>query len=109
MIPPAILEWLGEAVLSSDRSEQAARAETIRKLRVRHEQIEARVGNMHMDKLDGRVTPALFDQQAATMRREQDGLVRKIQEIQKATPVPIDEAIDMPRLTSRASELFLQL
>ena len=42
------------------------------------------------------------------MRREQDGLVRKIQEIQKATPVPIDEAIDMLRLTSRASELFLQ-
>jgi hypothetical protein len=63
---------------------------------------------MYMDKLDGRITPAFFDQQAATMRREQDGLVRKIQEIQRAMPVPIDEAIDMLRLTSRASELFLQ-
>jgi site-specific DNA recombinase len=108
VIPPATLEWLGEAVLSSDRSEQATRAETIRKLRVRHEQIEARIGTMYMDKLDGRITPAFFDQQAATMRREQDGLMRKIQEIQRAMPVPIDEAIDMLRLTSRASELFLQ-
>jgi hypothetical protein len=32
----------------------------------------------------------------------------KIQGIQKATPAPVDQAIDMLRLTSRASELFLQ-
>jgi hypothetical protein len=42
------------------------------------------------------------------MRREQEGLLRKIQEIQRSTPAPIDQAIDMLRLTSRASELFLQ-
>ena len=42
------------------------------------------------------------------MREEQDGLLRKIQGIEKATPVPVDQAIDMLRLTSRASELFLQ-
>ncbi len=34
--------------------------------------------------------------------------MRKIQDIQKATPAPIDQAVDMLRLTSRASELFLQ-
>src|SRR5262245_28250364 len=33
---------------------------------------------------------------------------RKIQGIEKATPAPVDHAIDMLRLTSRASELFLQ-
>jgi hypothetical protein len=37
-----------------------------------------------------------------------DGLLRKIQDIRKAAPAPIDQAIDMLRLTSRASELFLQ-
>jgi hypothetical protein len=42
------------------------------------------------------------------LRREQDSLLRKIQDIRKATPVPLDQAIDMLRLTSRASELFLQ-
>jgi hypothetical protein len=31
VIPPAVLDWLSEAVLSSDRTEQAARAETIKK------------------------------------------------------------------------------
>jgi site-specific DNA recombinase len=108
VIPPPILEWLGDAVLSSDRTEQAVRAETIKKLRARYDQIEGRAGIMYMDKLDGRITQEFFDKQAATMRQEQGGLLRKIQDIENATPVPIDQAIDMLRLTSRTSELFLQ-
>ena len=108
IVPPSILEWLGEAVLDSDRTEQAARAESIKKLKSRSDQIEARIETMYMDKLDGRITQEFFDKQAATMRREQDGLLRKIQDIEKATPMPVDQAIDMLRLTSRASELFQQ-
>ena len=62
----------------------------------------------YLDKLNGRIIQEFFDKQAATMRREQGGLLRKIQDIEKATPAPVDQAIDMLRLTSRASELFLQ-
>jgi site-specific DNA recombinase len=108
VIPPAILEWLGDAVLSSDRTEQAAREDTAKKLQARYGQIEARVGTMYMDKLDGRITQKFFDQQAAALRREQDGLLSKIHGIQKTALAPVDHAIDMLRLTSRASELFLQ-
>jgi hypothetical protein len=108
VIPPGILEWLGDAVLALDRTEQSARAQAIKKLQARYQQIEARFGTMYMDKLDERITQEFFDKQAVTLRREQDGLLRKIQEIQKATPIPIDEGIDILRLTSRASELFLQ-
>ena len=108
IVPPAILEWLGDAVLESDRTEQAARAESIKKLKSRYDQIESRIETMYMDKLDGRISQELFDRQAASMRREQDGLLRRIQSIEKATPAPVDQAIDILRLTSRASELFLQ-
>jgi DNA invertase Pin-like site-specific DNA recombinase len=108
VIPPAILDWLGDAVLNSDRTEQAARAETIKKLQARHGQIEARIETMYMDKLDGRITQDFFDKQAAMLRREQDGVLHKIQDIQKAAAARVDEAIDMLRLTSRASELFLE-
>jgi site-specific DNA recombinase len=61
VIPPAILDWLGEAVLNSDRTEQAARAETVKKLQARHGQIEVRIQIMYMDKLDGRITQGFFD------------------------------------------------
>ena len=50
---------------------------------------------------------SFFDKQSAAWRLEQDGLQRKTQDVQKATLAPIDYAIDMLRLTSRASELFL--
>ncbi len=108
IIPPAILEWLGNAVLDSDRTEQAARAEGIKRLKARYDQIEARIETMYMDKLDGRISQELFDKQAMSMRGEQEALVNKIRGIEKATPAPVDQAIDTLRLTSRASELFLQ-
>jgi DNA invertase Pin-like site-specific DNA recombinase len=108
VIPAAILKWLGEAVLGSDRTEQAARAETIKKLKTRYEQMEARIETMYVDKLDGRITQLFYDKQAEIVRREQDSLIGKIQEIEKAALAPIDQAIDVLRLTSRASELFLE-
>jgi hypothetical protein len=80
----------------------------MKRLQAQCDRIEARIETMYMDKLDGHITQEFFDRQAANLRKEQDGLQRKIQEIQKATPVPVDQAIDMLRLTSRASELFLQ-
>ena len=63
-----MLEWLNDAVLTSDRTEQAARAETIKKLQTRHERIESRIEAMYMDKLDGRITQEFFDKQAAVCR-----------------------------------------
>ncbi len=84
VIPPAILEWLGDSVLESD------------------------IETMYMDKLDGRITQEFFDKNAATLRYEKEALARKARNIQSAATVPINQAIDMMRLTSRASELFLE-
>jgi hypothetical protein len=84
------------------------RTQIVKQLQARVDQIEARVETMYMDKLDGRITREHFDRLSDTLRGEQDGLRRKMVDIQKATPAPIDQAIDMMRLTSRASELFLQ-
>jgi site-specific DNA recombinase len=108
VIPQAILEWLGSDVLTSDQTEQAAHAQAIKKLQARHGQIQARIETMYLNKLDGRITQEFFDKQSVAWRLEQDGLQRKIQDVQKATLAPVDYAIDMLRLTSGASELFLQ-
>jgi len=107
VIPQPILDWLGNAVLESDRTEQAARQQAIKRLHVEHERLATRLEAMYLDKLDGRITQEFFDKQAAECRDRQDGLQRKIQDIGKAAPAPVDQAIDMLRLTSRASELFL--
>jgi hypothetical protein len=95
-------------VLTSDQTEQVARVQAIKKLQTRNEQIQARIETIYLDNLDGRITQEFFDKQSAAWRAEQDGLQRKIQDVQKATPAPIDQAVETLRLTSRASELFLQ-
>jgi len=106
VIPQPVLEWLGNAVLESDRTEHAARAQSIKRLQTRYEQIQARTETMYLDKLDGRITQEFFDKQAGQMRSEQGALLRE-EDIQNAAPVPVDQAIDMMGLMSRASELFL--
>ena len=94
-------------MLESDRTEQAAREQTVKQWRSRYDQIRSRIEVMYDDKLDGRISQELFDQKAADGRSQQEMLLRKIQELQHAAPAPIEEAIDMLRLTSRAAELFL--
>ena len=108
VIPRPVLDWLGDAVLESDRTERAARDQTVKQWRSRYDQIQSRIEMMYDDKLDGRISQEIFDKKAAEGRTQQEELLRKIQEIQSATPAPIDHAVDMLGLTSRASELFLE-
>ena len=65
MIPQPVLEWLGDSVLESDRTEQSAREQTIKRLQAQHDQIESRIETMYMDKLDGRITQEFFDRNSA--------------------------------------------
>jgi len=62
---------------------------------------------MYRDRLDGRIDAEFFDLHAAEWRREQDVVRGKIRDIQYAAPAPVDQAIDVLQLTSRAAELFL--
>jgi site-specific DNA recombinase len=108
VIPRPVLDWLGDALLESDRTEHAARHQAIKRLRVRHEQIEARIETMYTDKLDGRITQEQFDRRSGDCRREQEAILAKIRHIEQTAPAPIGQAIDMMGLMSRASELFLE-
>jgi site-specific DNA recombinase len=65
-------------VVESDRTEQAAREQTVGRLQVRIEQIKARIQAMYLDKLDGRIEQEFFDDQAAVWRGEQQAVQEKI-------------------------------
>ena len=93
------------AVLESDRTEQATREQAIKRLRMEHDRAQARIETMYQDKLDGRISQEFFDKHAAEWRRAQDAALEKIQ---KAAPAPVDQAMDTMRLTSQACQLFLQ-
>ncbi len=73
-----MLSWLyiGPSRPPLQRASRGSRPVTIR---------SRPVSSMYMDKLDGRVRQELFDRQAASMRKEQEALVHKVQGIGKAT------------------------
>ncbi|MBI3679046.1 MAG: hypothetical protein HY235_01350 [Acidobacteria bacterium] len=108
VIPQAILYWLSAEVLDSDRTERASREQAVKRLQARYDQVEARIETMYVDKIEGRITQAFFDKQAEGWRNEQQAVLRKIEEIQKAAPAPVDQAIDTMRLMSQACHLFPQ-
>ena len=95
-------------MLESDRTEQATRERTIKRLEAAYNRLKARIETMYLDKLDGRITGEFFDQRSAEWCHEQEGLMRKIQNIQKPAPAPIEQAINALRLTSQACQLFQQ-
>jgi site-specific DNA recombinase len=106
VIPQPILDWLSDTVLESDRTEQATRVQGIKRLQARYEQIGGQIEMMYTDKLEGRITQEFFDKRAKLMQGEQGQLLRKIQDVQKATPTPIDQAIDMLCLTTGPARCF---
>ena len=108
VIPQPVLDWLADAVLESDRTERAAREQVIQRSRAKYDQLNARIETMYLDKLEGRITQEFFDKQAVAWRGEQETILRQIHEVEITRPAPVEQAIDMMRLTSRAAELFLQ-
>lgn len=108
VIPQPILDWLTNAVVQSDRTEQATRERIVKRLWGDHERLNARIETMYLDKVDGRITGEFFDQRAAVWRQEQSTILGKIHDLQNSAPAPVDEAIDMLRLTSHACRLFEQ-
>jgi hypothetical protein len=90
VISQPILQWLGETVQASDRTEQAAREQTVKRLQIQHKQIESRIETMYLDKLDGRISQEFFDRNSAKQRDEQQALLRKIRTIQTAATTFID-------------------
>ena len=68
MVSPVVLEWLQSELIESDRTEQAARAEALRRQQKDEERLEARLDVLYEDRLDGRIDTATYDKKASDIR-----------------------------------------
>ena len=69
-------------------------------------QLEHRIEEMYVDKLDGRVDAAFYDRKAVEWRSERDSLSQGIEEHRAANHNYLDEGIQLLQLARRAHELF---
>jgi hypothetical protein len=61
---------------------------------------------MYEDRLEGRITPEIYDRKASDLRGQSITLSRRIDEISAAAPAAVGDAINLMDLTSRAADLF---
>ena len=106
IIPPEVVEWLRATYLESDLTERAARERAIRQQQSQYERLEARIETLYSDRLDGRISPTLYDAKAVEIRAQQQIILRKIEQIRSNEPAPVEDALNLMNLTAKAATLF---
>jgi site-specific DNA recombinase len=107
VIPPGILKWLQESVSKSDLNEQAAREREVKRLEEQHRRLASKLDVLYDDRLEGRISSDMYDRKALECRNQAAALERRIEEIRVGAPAPVQSAIDLMAVTSRAADLFL--
>ena len=74
-----VLEWVRDALRASHADERRDHEEAIRRLQAEHKRLGDRINAMYLDKLDGRVDGAFFDEMSAEWRVEQNRCLREIE------------------------------
>ena len=106
VVPREILVWLNETVSESDLTERASREREIMRLEEQRRRLDSKLDAMYEDRLEGRITPEMYDRKASDLRGQSQVLSRRIDDIRAAAPAPVQDAIDLMDLTSRAADLF---
>jgi len=101
-----VMAWVADALRQSHQDERRYHDEAIARLQAEHARLQNRLDVMYVDKLDGRVDAAFFDQKATEWRSEQRSLLRAIEDHQGANESYLDEGVNLLELAKRAHILF---
>ena len=101
-----VLDWMRRALRESQADEQKYREEAVALLQKDYNKLQQRIDAMYVDKLDGRIDAAFFDQKQSEWREEQRRLRDTIAEHETANESYIAEGIMLMELASRAADLF---
>lgn len=104
----AVLDWLAQALKESHADKQKFHEEMLARLQAEYARLEGRIEAMYVDKLDGKITTAFFDERAAAWRREQQDIMERIQRLQDASQTYINDGIRLLELAQSAYILFVK-
>jgi len=61
---------------------------------------------LYGDRLEGRISPEMYDGKAQELRAQAADVSRKLNQLRSSAPAPVQAAIDVMDLTSRAADVF---
>ena len=81
-VPPcrkaATLSWLEANVTESDRTDAGAREQARRQLNAEHTRLQTRIETMYLDRLDGWITAAFFDEKSKEWRHRRKEIEARV-------------------------------
>ena len=105
VIAPEIVTWLQAELVASDRSEAAAREQSVRRLQSELDRMQKRLDILYDDRLDGRIDGAKYDEKASEIAADQQQVRTKMSQGRMGLP-PAQEALNLMALTSEGADLF---
>ena len=106
VVAPAILQWLSTELVESDRAEEAAREEGLRRYRAESDRLGARLDVVYEDRLDGRIDAATYDRKFREIRDLDKAVRKKIEMIDQELRIPTSQALDLITRTAAAADSF---
>lgn len=101
------MEWLKDLLRQSHQDEQAYHDAQIRGLNGRYAQLQQRLDQIYLDKLDGKVPTELWEQKSAEWRKEQDEIRTQLGRHQQANQGYMEEGIKILELAQRLVPLYV--
>jgi site-specific DNA recombinase len=101
-----ICDWVAKALRESHGDEKRYHDQAIARLQAEYTRLQNRIDAMYVDKLDGKVTAAFFDEKASAWRAEQSSILERMGQHQGANESYIEDGVRLLELAKRAGELF---
>ena len=101
-----VLEWVRDALHASHAVERREQEESIKRHQAEYKRLQNRVHAMYVDKLDGVVDAAFFDQMSNQWRAEQNRCLREIERLKSADKSYLEEGVQLLELARNAQRLF---
>jgi DNA invertase Pin-like site-specific DNA recombinase len=101
-----VLAWLGQSLRESHQDEREFHFAAVTRLNSDYARLQARIEQMYVDKLDGRIETSFFDQKSAGWRDEQRQILRAVEQHQLADQSYLEEGVALLELATRAAAEF---
>jgi hypothetical protein len=100
------MRWVTEALRQSHDDTKRHHEAAIARLHSEYNRLQTRIDGMYVDKLDGRIDSEFFDRKACEWRKQQELLLRSVEEHQAANQTYLEEGVRLLELAQRAHKLF---
>lgn len=103
---PALIAWVKKELRQSHAEESEQYHAAIKQLTSKQQRIDEQIKVLYEDRLDGRISPELYDQKFKEKTAEREGYIKNLDRLTRQNTDYIEQAIDILELTQNAAEIF---